>query len=146
MSEQEHLNQIKDRLPIEMAEKIDSWSRCLTAVLELKQHRNNCDIELVEHVKLNNAVIKKNVELEQALAVKDKWIKEITNKYAILSDKYDGEEALFSKTLADKGEEIKELKRVLTFTKKALDSLPRSFGFEITHAKQINKVLEVKTK
>ena len=45
---EKHLLQIKNRLPIEIADKVDSWSRCLTAVSQLKQERNNCDIELAE--------------------------------------------------------------------------------------------------
>jgi len=37
--------------------------------------------------------------------------------------------------------EIKELKRILFFTKESVECLPKSFGFSITHLKQINKAL-----
>lgn len=43
--EDKHLKQIKDRMPIEISGKVDSWPRCLTAVAQLKQERNNTDIE-----------------------------------------------------------------------------------------------------
>jgi septum formation topological specificity factor MinE len=41
-----HTQQIKDRVPLEIAERIDCWPRALTCVSQLKQERNNADVEV----------------------------------------------------------------------------------------------------
>jgi len=43
--------QVKNRVPIEISKKIGSWPQCLTAIAQLKQERNNADIDLVEKEK-----------------------------------------------------------------------------------------------
>ncbi|NIX57654.1 MAG: hypothetical protein GWN14_17455 [candidate division Zixibacteria bacterium] len=39
-----HQKQILDRIPIYMAEKVDSWPKLLTTISQLKQDRNNFEV------------------------------------------------------------------------------------------------------
>ncbi len=39
------LVQVKNRMPLEIANRVDSWPRCLSAVAQLKTERNNADVE-----------------------------------------------------------------------------------------------------
>ena len=73
-----HLHQIRNRIPISIAKKVDSWPRCLTAVTRLKQERNNANVD-VEQFKKENAELKDKLVIS-GVACEMERIKLINNK------------------------------------------------------------------
>ena len=71
LNQERMLLQVKNRMPIEISEKVDSWPRCLTAVAQLKQERNNADYDLEQ--------------LQQSNKLKDNVIEAYKNAYKVRS-------------------------------------------------------------